>query len=495
MNCRTCAYPLWNLPARTCPECGAPFIPSQFDFVKNSVRFMCPHCAQPYYGTGDRGHLVPREFDCVSCRARVSMDEMVLLPTEGVAEDRTKPDRLPWAERTSRGFVRAWLSTIWMTLTRPTSLMRAARDTPTGSAWSFAIFTLIAVALVGALPVMAFAIFAPGAGFFGFAFFAAGSLFLAAGAILVMAVWGLLAHAALRITGPTRGTIGRTYAALGFASGVSVVAAVPCVGFHIAILVLPIWWSVVAILMLAESQQVAAWRAAIAGLIAPILFYAALAALFLGAWSAVSTSMTAARTAAATIQPVGMVQSATTAVVRHAAPNNGQGPTHAAELLAAGSLTSANLIATNVTGSKGSDVPIARKSLEDFFLMGPDERAAEAQAAVTSMPDGVIAHRLGDLVFTHHGIDMSNPDPRLWIVIFSPNPNPVSARPLPGNIIGTSFPVGTADGRVTHVFLPQYARVLAEQNEVRAELGLAPLPDPLTVTHEKPAVAPRPGPP
>ncbi len=493
MNCRTCAYPLWNLPARTCPECGAPFLPSQFDFVKNSVRFMCPHCGQAYYGTGDRGHLVPPEFDCVSCRARVSMDEMVLLPTEGVGEDRTRPDRLPWAERTSRGFLRAWLSTIWMTLTRPTSLMRAARDTPTGAAWSFAIFTLSAVVLAGTIPFIAFAMLAPGPGFFGFAFVAGTFLLLAGGAIVALAVWGLLAHAALRITGPTRGTIGRTYVALGFASGATVIAAIPCLGFYIAMLIVPIWWGIVAILMLAESQRVAIWRAAIAGLIAPVLFYAALAALSLGAVSAATTAMTAARTAAATVQPVGMVQSATTAVVRYASAHNGRGPTHAAELLAAGSLTRANLIATSVTGSKGSDVPIARKSLDDFFLMGPDERAAEAQAAVTSMPDGVIAHRLGDLVFTHHGIDMSNPDPRLWIVIFSPNPG--AAGPIRGDVIGTSFPVGTADGRVTAVFLPQYARDLAEQNDVRAELGLAPLPDPLTVTHEKPAVAPQPGPP
>jgi Yip1 domain len=492
VNCRTCAYPLWNLPARTCPECGTPFIPSEFDFVKNSVRFMCPHCSQPYYGTGEHGHLVPREFDCVSCRARVSMDEMVLLPTEGVAENRTIPDRLPWAERTSRGFVRAWLSTVWMTLTRPTRLMRAARDTPAGSAWSFAIFTLSAVVLAGAVPFIAFAMLAPGPGIFGFAFVAGAFLFLAGGTILAIAVWGLLAHAALKITGPTRGTIGRTYVALGFASGATVVAAIPCLGFYIAILVVPIWWGIVAILMLAESQRVAIWRAAIAGLIAPVLFYAALAALFLGTFSAVSTSMTAARTAAATVQPTTMVQSTTTALVRYASAHNGRGPTHAAELLAAGSLTSANLIATNVTGSKASDVPIARKSLEDFFLMGPDERTAEAQAATTSMPGGVIAHRLGDLVFTHHGIDLSNPDPRLWIVIFSPNP--ASARTLSGNIVGTSLPVGTADGRVTQVFLPQYARLLAEQNEVRAELGLAPLADPLTVTHERPSVVPQ-GPP
>ena len=93
MRCQGCDYPLWNLTARQCPECGRPFRPSEFRFVANSVRFCCPHCGQDYYGTGPVGHLVPVEFDCVRCHRRVHMDQMVLLPTEGVT-GLTSRDRL-----------------------------------------------------------------------------------------------------------------------------------------------------------------------------------------------------------------------------------------------------------------------------------------------------------------------------------------------------------------------------------------------------------------
>ena len=80
MQCKSCEYPLWNLKARQCPECGTPFTPSEFEFVINSVRYCCPHCNQAYYGTSEKGHLVPSEFDCVTCGRHLTMDEMVLLP-------------------------------------------------------------------------------------------------------------------------------------------------------------------------------------------------------------------------------------------------------------------------------------------------------------------------------------------------------------------------------------------------------------------------------
>lgn len=66
MRCKKCDYRLWNLPSRVCPECGQPFRPSEFEFPVNSVQFRCPHCNQSYYGTGEKGHLVPIEFECVS---------------------------------------------------------------------------------------------------------------------------------------------------------------------------------------------------------------------------------------------------------------------------------------------------------------------------------------------------------------------------------------------------------------------------------------------
>ena len=37
MFCKSCNYPLWNINTRQCPECGAPFKPSDFQFALNEV--------------------------------------------------------------------------------------------------------------------------------------------------------------------------------------------------------------------------------------------------------------------------------------------------------------------------------------------------------------------------------------------------------------------------------------------------------------------------
>ena len=87
MRCKTCDYPLWQIRDRKCPECGSAFRPSDFEFTLNSVRFCCPHCEQAYYGTGANGHISPRTFACVSCAKVIDMDEMVLLPAEGVKDE------------------------------------------------------------------------------------------------------------------------------------------------------------------------------------------------------------------------------------------------------------------------------------------------------------------------------------------------------------------------------------------------------------------------
>ena len=119
MRCRTCDYALWNLPARLCPECGAAFRPSDFEFVPNSVRFCCPHCDQVYYGTTATGHLEPDRFDCVRCGERIAMDEMVLRPHEGLAEHLTQLGSNPWLQRHRRGRFKAWCATIGAALVSP----------------------------------------------------------------------------------------------------------------------------------------------------------------------------------------------------------------------------------------------------------------------------------------------------------------------------------------------------------------------------------------
>ena len=112
MKCKQCEYPLWNIAARQCPECGLPFRPSQYEFVPNSVKYCCTGCGQAYYGTDFAGHLFPPRFACVSCGKPCDMDEMVLLPAEGVREDSTLQVKNPWVERRRLGTWSAWWKTV-----------------------------------------------------------------------------------------------------------------------------------------------------------------------------------------------------------------------------------------------------------------------------------------------------------------------------------------------------------------------------------------------
>ncbi len=116
MRCRTCDYPLWNVKARQCPDCGAAFKPSDFTFEPGKVRYLCPHCSTAYYGTSETGHLEPPEFTCVTCQQAVRMDEMAIAPLEGEATVAMGAAN-PWLERTS--LFRPFFRSVWEVLVRP----------------------------------------------------------------------------------------------------------------------------------------------------------------------------------------------------------------------------------------------------------------------------------------------------------------------------------------------------------------------------------------
>ncbi len=284
MRCKTCDYRLWNLPSRRCPECGTPFVPSEFEFTPNSVQFRCPHCGQSYYGTGPRGHIEPEEFDCISCGRHIHMDDMIIFPTDGVREEQTRVAHIPWLERRERGFWRGWFSTIGMALTSPLKLMRELpRETSSGQALWFAIINFFFIVTVSILPIMMLPMIIA-LGFWGrgssapvfVGFVIIGIIFFA---ILLVGVfaWVLAAHALLAITGRRAGGIELTFQAMSYSSGANIFSAIPFLGWYLGW----IWWLISAVLMVKERQKIGGGRAAFAVLTPPLTILGGLIGLYI----------------------------------------------------------------------------------------------------------------------------------------------------------------------------------------------------------------------
>jgi hypothetical protein len=484
MRCKTCGYRLWHLTEQRCPECGTPFVPSEFEFVIGSVEFHCPHCQQRYFGTGPKGHLVPVAFECVSCHNRVHMDEMILLPAEGVEEEQTKVDRVPWLERKERGPVKAWFATIGMALVTPMRLMRALpMASPGGQAWWFALLTTVVIACVAIIPVVALELIVMAAmgapvgqmaGPFGIFFLCAGVFQFG-----FMALWGLTMHGLLRLTGPTAGTIGRTYQALCYSAGANVVSAVPCLGLYLGW----VWWIVSAVLMVKEAQRVHGGRATLAVLTLPVLSIVGFVGLMV--WFAVAgASAASSMTMSSSYGGMTETQTVLHGVLRYAQQHGGRGPRHAVELVTGDYLTGSTLVSSTSMTTEET-VPVGNITLDRLLLAPKDAAGRIAQAVIDALPRGTVAHRLGDFVFTHHGVDFNTADPRLWIVVRWPDPVRNSAVD-PNELVC----VGLADGTVSMLPQSSMPTALAEQNTLRAAQKLPPLPDPRTVTHAQPATAP-----
>jgi hypothetical protein len=495
MHCKNCGYPLWNLKARQCPECGTPFRPGEFEFVANSVQFCCPHCEQVYYGTGRKGHLVPQAFTCVKCGREVHMDEMLLRPATGIEEEQTYPDVVPWLDRKHRGVVRAWFQMIGKAMIAPMSLMRALPvESSAGQAWGYALITLTIILLAGVgLPLLGFAgILALDGHPDAVSMAIAGVVVLVGGAALaaaVLGVWGAVTHAILRLTGGCTWPIKRTYQSICYSVGALTPLGVPCVGFYCGgVSCLWVWCVVSAILMVKEGQQVHGGRATLAVIATP----AAAVVLAVGgyiAWMYFVFSMMAAMGPYGPGWP-GMVDYETqfvTDALAACVQRQGAPPAHAVELVVDGDVAAWDLVSAN-SGTFPANVAVGGTDLERLESLSQRRRAEVASNAVSALPEDVIAHRLGDFVFVYHGIDFAMDDGGLWVVILWPERGAAGSGMGPG--MGPNLcAVGMVDGTVRSFPMAAMPAELAAQNTLRASCGLPPLPDPATVTHGRPATA------
>ncbi|MEM7229692.1 MAG: hypothetical protein AAF432_12845 [Planctomycetota bacterium] len=501
MRCKTCDYPLWNLTARQCPECGEAFRPSEFEFVPNSVRYCCTSCGQTYYGTDDQGHLVPPAFACVKCNAPQTMDAMVLLPASGIGDRDTQMYRLPWVERKKIGMVRAWWRTAWASLFKPSTLMRSVPSQATnGEAWGFATYNLLLVIAVYAIliggGVAVIGIFAGGAGAPSAAGLLAGTGIGLVVAILigmlffyvVGGVWTAGTHLILRWSGETRGGIGLTGQAIAYSSGTMCLALVPCIVNNFA----PLWWVISACGAVKEAQNVSWMRAIIATSLMPvtlaILFVAGYIALI---WFSIAQAQAGFNPIGGNI-PVSVasyeVDPIAEALLRHA-DENGAFPAHAIELYADDHFADFGGLLFSSTLTYTDDVPVADADLDVFLYAGLAEQERMIADAAAALPADVSAHRLGDVVFTYHGIDANTANSELWLFITSIDPD---QHGLPATGISwqeQSHFVGLVDGTVKEFPTAMLRAELIGQNVLRRSAGLAPIDRPYVVTHANPGRA------
>lgn len=523
MRCNQCDYPLWNLRARQCPECGCAFAPSQYEFVLNSVRFCCPHCNQDYYGTGARGHLEPPEFACVSCSNVIRMDDMILLPTEGVKEEQTETDSMPWLDRRA-GRISAFFSTMIRALFEPPRLARALPGQPAlGRAFLFALLCgglppVIGIGFLLIIPMVIIGTMAAGGGgggpgggmFLGLLGSMAGGVVLMAIAVmLLLGVWILSAHAILRMTGPVKGSLAHTVEPLCYGAAANFIVAIPCLGLYVWWAGL-IWWSISSILMLRIRQEVSGSRATISVLALPVVL---MTIGFIYALVVFIPMMQGAQAAARQMQqqqaqgggapggvqtwPPGVYGgsgqidvSSSTTVAREVArgiteyrDREGVWPGHALHLIAQNDIFAQNVILHGSVRPLEA-VVIGPMDLQRFSLLPRNSQVSFARDAAAALPEGVVAHRLGDYIFTYHGLPL-DPDPRLWIAVAHPSEADFSAVPTSDPILI----IVDAGNSARPVRTSRFTEVLDEQNDLRRSLGLPAIPDPRDVGNE-PATAP-----
>lgn len=471
MKCNTCQYPLWNLESRTCPECGTPYNPSDYDFTLNSVQFICPGCRQSYYGTGMRGHLVPREFDCVRCARHLRMDEMILLPTEGVEEERTRVDYVPWCDPGSTrgvwGRFTAAVRTTYMAMIRPEALGRyLPRGSSHTSALALAVVTNLFYWTVGVGLCLGFSFVVPLLGgatgnramlnaLLGFVITAA--VFVLGLTIIPIWLWSLATHLMIRLTGPRTGaSVVDTANAIAYASTANAVTAIPCVGIYVGW----IWWAVSAVFTVRGVHRIGGGRASAAVLVP------------LALWLVVSVGgvfglMVIGANVSANQMPVQMnttqAQSLTDTLLRRRLEDQAW-PDHGLALLDDNNIWANSYGAYPSNWTTGTITPIGDITMTELAGMTPADRAAWIDEHAT-LPPGTVAHRVQDVVFTYHGVD-PDADPNLWVLILCPDT--ASTKPV--------YVAGTAGGMTVVIDPADIATRLSEQDALRQSQGLPPIP-------------------
>lgn len=510
MECRTCGYNLWNISGRTCPECGVPFRPSEYEFGPNQVEFACAHCSQAYFGTSPQGHLEPHTFDCVKCGRHVSMDEdMILRPLGPDAVASRKGPPIPWHRREEIGSVRAFWQTLVMGFVRPREIMHGTgRQDPQG--FSFYATLTIVVTVIGLVvgfgmaSAMGYLSAASGAvtGGFLLASLAVGAVFgLTVGvliSVLIAWIWSAIIHGLLKISGGTTEPLSRTTQAVLYTAGPTTLQIIPWIGGITGF----IWWIVNASRAVAEGHRCSIGRAAACVAIPPALYLGTcfgIGVLLLG----VPIGMGAfggfggggmfggggfgggmgGGTASVFVSDARLSQDTSavfTAMRTYARENDGYGPRHGAILLLETESVPASAFDQDNKHSIGGQLTGSAATLPDAWQSNTLQSVLDRHEAM-----GTPIHRVGQMVFAHAGIDLIDPETSrdLWVVINIP--------PFLSDIHGMdldtaeawlledeTFHVVGVDGTPKAIAADRFAEALREQNELRRSLELPEIGNP-----------------
>ncbi len=279
MRCRGCNYELWGLPQGDCPECGNPWRFEDFQFRREFVQFLCPHCDCAYPGEYIASLTSPHEFTCTGCQSAIQLNQMCARPIEGTDGSQAMQEEFVWVERRRVGRWRAFWRVVGYSLGAPSRIgntMTQKRGLR-GALWfSFlclisASLNLILFVLIALLvpiftgsrsqaPSASAEIFTTILGVFAF------SVVLVIAQQLFFLVWGLITHALIRINGPSRHTIGHTLSATQYCAGTFIICAVPICGFYFSLISL-VWMAVAMVSALAALHKISRWRTAFAVLV------------------------------------------------------------------------------------------------------------------------------------------------------------------------------------------------------------------------------------
>ena len=282
MHCRGCNYELWNLPPGDCPECGKAWRFEDFQFRREFVQFLCPHCDCSYPGAYIASLALPHAFTCTGCQSAIELSQMCARPADGTEGSQALQKDFVWSDRRSVGRWRAFWRVIGYSLGAPSRIgntMTQKRGLR-GALW-FSFLCLFFASLNWLVLILIMFWFPSITGrsqpfsivkekFIVILIVLAISIGLVLAQQLFFLIWALIIHALIRMTGRSRHTIGHTLSATQYCAGTFIICAVPLCGFYFSLISL-VWMTVAMVSALAALHKISRWRTAFAVLAPPVV--------------------------------------------------------------------------------------------------------------------------------------------------------------------------------------------------------------------------------